>query len=350
MQTRRGVRRRVRAASWRRAGGALVVTGLVVGLVAGRLAAETDDPRERTLALFGDIAAAEEGFSLRAWVNRGAGEAIPIGSDLAYHFESQRDAWLTVVHLDAHGVSTLLLPNGAEAAADSDRVAPGTPSTFPAPSADFMLRAEPPVGQEHVIVIATAKPLPPEDLGLTLQPDSFMVLEAADGPRLAARLLDLYLETPVADRAAVRIEQQIAGRVGGTEYSSVDIVDYFTTRTRSIKRPRLDLHIHFATDSDVLDGAAQENLDQVAEALSDPKLEAMRFLVAGHTDDTGTAPYNKSLSERRAQRVVEYLVDTQGIEAERLEITSYGETRPLESNETRAGRQMNRRVEFELVR
>lgn len=340
---------------------ALVVIALVGPLAtgparAGGEARTESDPlaraaRGRTIALFDEIARARGGFALRAWVNDGSASVVPIGSDLAYHFVSDRAAHLIAIHLDSQGVATLLLPNGVDDdAGDRSRLTPEVPRSFPSPDDAFSLRAEPPLGQEHVVVVATARPIEPADLGVDVEPDAFVVREAADAPALASRLLELYLETPVEERAAVHLEQQVTARPGETEYSSVDIVDYFATRTRSIERPRLDLHIHFASNSDALDGAAQRSLDEVADALRDPRLHEMRFTVAGHTDDTGTAEYNALLSRQRAASVVRYLSQRQGIEAGRLEVDFYGESRPLESNATGDGRRMNRRVEFELLR
>ena len=67
--------------------------------------------------------------------------------------------------------------------------------------------------------------------------------------------------------------------------------------------------------------------------------------VQGHTDSRGSDRHNMRLSDRRANAVRDYLVG-QGIESSRLVARGYGETRPLESNRTRAGRAANRRVEF----
>ena len=67
--------------------------------------------------------------------------------------------------------------------------------------------------------------------------------------------------------------------------------------------------------------------------------------VEGHTDSTGTEKYNLELSARRAVAVKNLIVE-KGISANRLETVTYGETRPIATNETEAGRQMNRRVEI----
>ena len=74
----------------------------------------------------------------------------------------------------------------------------------------------------------------------------------------------------------------------------------------------------------------------------------IRFEVSGHTDDRGTADYNKDLSQRRAKAVVDYLIK-KGIAAGRLVSAGYGFERPLADNKTSAGRAQNRRTEFRLL-
>jgi outer membrane protein OmpA-like peptidoglycan-associated protein len=67
--------------------------------------------------------------------------------------------------------------------------------------------------------------------------------------------------------------------------------------------------------------------------------------IYGHADSTGPETYNQKLSERRAEAVVNYMVD-RGIQRERLTTKGFGETQPAVSNDTREGRQKNRRVEL----
>ena len=75
------------------------------------------------------------------------------------------------------------------------------------------------------------------------------------------------------------------------------------------------------------------------------KYPANQILVAGHTDSKGTDAYNKKLSQRRADNVRKYLVNKFGISANKLVARGYGESQPIASNDTDAGRQQNRRVE-----
>jgi OmpA-OmpF porin, OOP family len=76
--------------------------------------------------------------------------------------------------------------------------------------------------------------------------------------------------------------------------------------------------------------------------------ELSKVLVEGHTDNVGGAKYNKGLSERRAASVVAWLVE-HGIQKQRLLDAGFGLERPLDSNDSAAGRQRNRRVEFHIV-
>lgn len=72
--------------------------------------------------------------------------------------------------------------------------------------------------------------------------------------------------------------------------------------------------------------------------------------IAGHTDSRGGNAYNRKLSERRANSVVEYLMTARQIPAERITPHGYGEEKPIDTNETDEGRQLNRRVEFVILK
>jgi len=78
------------------------------------------------------------------------------------------------------------------------------------------------------------------------------------------------------------------------------------------------------------------------------KFDKTNIRIAGHTDSTGSAEYNQTLSERRAGSVGQLLI-TQGVVSGRVWTTGYGERYAIASNDTDYGRQANRRVELELV-
>ena len=71
--------------------------------------------------------------------------------------------------------------------------------------------------------------------------------------------------------------------------------------------------------------------------------------IGGHTDSAGIAAKNQALSERRAQAVKKFLVK-EGVAAERLDAVGYGAAKPVDGNDTPAGRANNRRVEFKVTR
>ena len=76
-------------------------------------------------------------------------------------------------------------------------------------------------------------------------------------------------------------------------------------------------------------------------------IPTMKIELGGHTDSKGSDEYNMKLSASRAQAVVDYLA-THGIDKNRLTSNGYGETKPMDTNDTEEGRQLNRRTEFEI--
>jgi outer membrane protein OmpA-like peptidoglycan-associated protein len=108
--------------------------------------------------------------------------------------------------------------------------------------------------------------------------------------------------------------------------------------------------VNFDFDSDEVRPDAAVILDEAATLLADALRECptRSVSVEGHTDATGDAAYNQSLSERRANAVLGYLAD-KGVDASRLSAKGFGESSPIAPNETREGRALNRRVELRLV-
>ncbi len=88
----------------------------------------------------------------------------------------------------------------------------------------------------------------------------------------------------------------------------------------------------------------QEMADVIKSVLRMKGLEQSLIRIEGHTDSRGRASYNENLSERRAKSVKNVLVNMFGVPAHRLEVTGWGEWKPLASNNTKHGRFLNRRV------
>ncbi|NYD88554.1 OmpA family protein [Sphingomonas melonis] len=104
--------------------------------------------------------------------------------------------------------------------------------------------------------------------------------------------------------------------------------------------------ITFAYDSAEVQPQFRRTLDQVAETLA--QYNQTYIDVYGHTDSTGSDAYNQTLSERRATSVADYLA-SRGVQPARIGMRGFGETQPIASNDTDAGRAANRRVEVKIV-
>ncbi|MDT7525721.1 MULTISPECIES: OmpA family protein [Idiomarinaceae] len=111
-------------------------------------------------------------------------------------------------------------------------------------------------------------------------------------------------------------------------------------------RLQLPSAITFATDSTVVSEGFYPVLNDVAKVLN--KYNKTTMIVEGHTDSTGAAEYNQTLSVNRANAVRNHLVG-QAVDSRRVTTVGYGETMPVADNNTQSGRQLNRRVELRIV-
>lgn len=117
------------------------------------------------------------------------------------------------------------------------------------------------------------------------------------------------------------------------------------SETPSAKAIRLD-NIHFTTGSAELTADSKYELDALVNVLG--KYPTLNISVNGHTDNAGDPAANLELSKQRAAAVANYLTN-RGVSAGRLRTAGYGDTAPVDSNETEKGRKKNRRVEFTVL-
>lgn len=102
-------------------------------------------------------------------------------------------------------------------------------------------------------------------------------------------------------------------------------------------------NVFFETGSASLRPESSAELDRLAGLLTD--VPTLKIQINGHTDNVGDDASNQSLSEARAKAVYDYLI-SKNIPGERLKFKGFGESQPLETNDTPEGRSRNRRTEF----
>ena len=105
-------------------------------------------------------------------------------------------------------------------------------------------------------------------------------------------------------------------------------------------------NVFFDVDKSEIKEDSYPELKRLASLLND--IPSLKIEISGHTDNIGNEVYNQILSEKRAKSVFDFLV-SQKIESSRLIFKGYGESKPLESNETVEGRTLNRRTEFKIL-
>ncbi len=108
----------------------------------------------------------------------------------------------------------------------------------------------------------------------------------------------------------------------------------------------------FSTNSTVLTDQSKKEIDSFLSDVSGDAggTSGLMFVVAGYTDNTGSAKYNYELALLRAVNAASYLTTDKKIEPGRMMVMSYGEKSPVADNATDAGRAKNRRVEILVYR
>jgi outer membrane protein OmpA-like peptidoglycan-associated protein len=178
------------------------------------------------------------------------------------------------------------------------------------------------------------------DLPATVTPNAF---DIAGG----TQHLDLIVNVPASQKPGVYTDAVIADNGSGkTAQATLSL-----TGTASLEKQfkpaqkRIRIYgIHFDVDSAHIQPRSEPVIAEIAQLMQ--ATPGLRFQVEGHTDSDGGAVYNLGLSQRRAQAVVDDLVARYHIARARLVAKGYGLTKPVASNETPAGKALNRRVEL----
>lgn len=115
----------------------------------------------------------------------------------------------------------------------------------------------------------------------------------------------------------------------------------------SSSSPTIDLQVNFKLNSSQLSKDAKQQLTALGKALNNRKLKGSNFIIAGHTDASGSIDKNQKLSEKRAQTVLNFLTTYFKINPKQLSAIGYGESRLKDIFNPNSN--TNRRVEVQLI-
>jgi OmpA-OmpF porin, OOP family len=166
--------------------------------------------------------------------------------------------------------------------------------------------------------------------------------------RAQAGIQQVNQAAAAADQKAQAAGQQAAQAQQSAD-NAVHRVDVLSNAVANLDNYRVvsETSVHFGFDKDFLTKQAKEELDKLAATV--PNTKGYIITVEGGTDSTGPADYNYSLSERRADSVIQYLGTRYNIPAHKIYLIGLGKDKPVEDNKTRDGRAANRRVDIRLM-
>jgi outer membrane protein OmpA-like peptidoglycan-associated protein len=148
---------------------------------------------------------------------------------------------------------------------------------------------------------------------------------------------------PQADPAATAAEGRFVQTIRGRATRSLSSSEREEIASIAKDKPNIDLEITFDYNSADISKKSMPSVQALGKALTNPDLKGSTFVVAGHTDATGSDAYNQDLSERRADSIKRYLVDKYSIPGADLVTVGYGETKLKDPNNPSS--EVNRRVQ-----
>jgi outer membrane protein OmpA-like peptidoglycan-associated protein len=161
----------------------------------------------------------------------------------------------------------------------------------------------------------------------------------------------------IIDALSPQLSRSLTGSAADQNAQDLRFIESIRSRTRSLtdpereqvanvasSKPNLDIEVKFDYNSDAISRSAIPVVTTLGQALSDPKLKGVVFLVGGYTDAKGNDAYNLKLSQRRAEAVKRYLVNKFGLREEELVAVGFGKTKLKNPNEPYAAE--NRRVQI----
>src|SRR5499425_3542196 len=166
--------------------------------------------------------------------------------------------------------------------------------------------------------------------------------------RAQAGIQDVNTRAAAADQKAQAAGQQAAQAQTSAD-NAVHRVDVLTDAVANLDNYKTvsETAVHFGFDKDFLTKDAKGELDKLAENV--PNTKGYIITVEGGADSTGPADSNYSLSDRRANSVIQYLGSKYNIPPHKIYLVGLGKDKPVDDNKTREGRAANRRVNVRLM-
>lgn len=168
--------------------------------------------------------------------------------------------------------------------------------------------------------------------------------KADDVTRLVEGIKNIAPELRVIAAPPLNIDESVTNSITAAQNALSTLRD--PVRPEDVVRALNLQIINFATDSATIPEQNKPVLDQAAALIRQTPNVAL--MVEGYTDSTGDAAYNKELSQKRAQSVIEYLV-SKGVSANKLSAMGFGQNNPVADNVTELGKFRNRRIEFRVT-
>lgn len=168
------------------------------------------------------------------------------------------------------------------------------------------------------------------DIGLTTALNYHFGRSGTPAPAAAAPSAPAPVATPVVERAPA--PAPVAAPAPATAPAPAP----------QVREVTVELDVLFETNSSIITDLDDAEFRRMADALEENP--GVTLTIEGHTDSDGSSEYNETLSQRRADRVKTALVEQYNAPENRITAIGYGESRPVATNETNAGKAQNRRV------
>lgn len=175
----------------------------------------------------------------------------------------------------------------------------------------------------------------------------FTTSESATGPAKLEVLAGRYTVNVTAPGFLAQT-RDVQVSEGGTMELAFELEPEPKKKLVEVKENKIEIlqQVHFGTGKAVILPDSYPLLAQVVDAIVRNDIQRVR--IEGHTDNQGPADFNLQLSKDRAQAVATHLIKA-GIDAARIEVEGFGDSRPIAPNMTPRGRELNRRVEFVIL-